>query len=404
MAGKENKCVRITLLTHFPGQGGSTVLLLQLKSFFESRGHTISVVVGDDSDSALIPDYQVVPHSAPPGSRDRLRQYVQCVQRTNPDLVYTISGSEEWDVLRFLCLPRVLHVFSLEQHEYLDIPFRLRQLEAYTEGRTANTPDVLQRICPANGAGLQGFTAPYRLNPCFLCSPDRTSGTESSDAHPTSVSFVGRLETFQKRVHWLPRIIEWCQRSDRNLEWHICGSGPWERRLREELKENGCANRVCLHGWLDAESLANRLATNDLFFLCSRWEGLPIAMVEAMLCGLACVVPAIPAGITHVLRSGGGWLYDATSPASCAAALLKATEHRALIQRKKLEAQRIAREMFGRQIVEEQLIRLEAGLKTLSFNGNVLDVENAPRMRAVRTHVWLKRQLLALVRLKRKKF
>ena len=123
-----------------------------------------------------------------------------------------------------------------------------------------------------------------------------------------------------------------------------------------------------------------------------------------MSCGLACVVPAIPAGITHVLRSGGGWLYDAMSPASCAGALLKATEDRALIQRKKSEAQRIAREMFGRQTVEEQLSRLETGLKTLSFNGNVLEVKNAPRMRAVRAPVWLKRKLLALVRLKRTKF
>ena len=163
--------MRITFLTHFPGQGGSTVLLRQLKSFFESRGHAISVVVGEDSESTLIPDYQVVPDSSPPGSRDRLRLYVQCVQRTKPDMVYTISGTEESNVLRFLCVPRVLHVFSLEQHEYLDVPFRLGQLEAYTEGRTANTPDVLPRICPANGAVLQAFTAPYRLDPCFAVPP-----------------------------------------------------------------------------------------------------------------------------------------------------------------------------------------------------------------------------------------
>jgi glycosyltransferase involved in cell wall biosynthesis len=377
-------------------------LLLQLKSFLESRGHTISVVVGEDSDSALIPEYQVVPRTASPG--DRLRLYLQWVQRTKPDLVYTISGTEESNLLRFLCVPRVLHVSSLEQHEYLDVPFRLRQLQAYTEGRTANTPDVLTRICPANGGVLQGFTAPYLLNPCFVASPDTNCGTDSSETHPISVCFVGRLETFQKRVHWLPQIIKKCRRPDRNLEWHIYGSGPWERRFCEALKENGCTEGVRFHGWLEAEGLAKRLAKADLFFLCSRWEGLPIAMAEAMLCGLACVVPAIPAGITHVLRTGGGWLYDATSAASCAAALLEATEDRAIIQRKKLEAQQIAREMFSRKTVEEQLSRLETGLKTLSFNGNVLEVENAPKMRAVRAPVWIKRQLLALIRRVRKKF
>src|SRR5436190_15168112 len=330
--------MRITFLTHFPGQGGSTVLLLQLKSFLESRGHTISVVVGEDSDSALIPEYQVVPRTATQGSQDRLRLYLQWVQRTKPDLVYTISGTEESNLLRFLCVPRVLHVSSLEQHEYLDVPFRLRQLQAYTEARTANTPDVLSLICPANGGVLQGFTAPYLLNPCFAASPDTNCVTDSSDTHPISVCFVGRLETFQKRVHWLPQIIKQCQQSGRNLEWHIYGSGPWERRFCEALRENSCTEGVRFHGWLEAEGLAKRLAKADLFFLCSRWEGLPIAMAEAMLCGLACVVPAIPAGITHVLRTGGGWLYDATSAANCAAALLKATEDRAIIQRKKSQA------------------------------------------------------------------
>jgi len=380
------------------------VLLLQLKRFLESRGHAISVVVGEDSDSALIPDYQVVPRTASPGNRDRLRLYLQWVQRTKPDLVYTISGTEESNLLRFLRIPRVLHVSSLEQHEYLDVPFRLRQLQAYTECRTANTPDVLMRICPADGGVLQGFTAPYLLNPCFASSPDTIGGTGSFDTDPISVCFVGRLETFQKRVHWLPQIVKQCQRSGRNLEWHIYGSGPWERRFCEALKENGSAESVRFHGWLEAEGLAKRLAKADLFFLCSRWEGLPIAMAEAMLCGLACVVPAIPAGITHVLRTGGGWLYDATSPARCADALLKATEDRAIIQRKKTEAQRIARAMFARQTVEEQLSRLETGLKTLSFNGNVLDVGKAPRMRAVRAPVWLRRQLLALVRRVRKNY
>src|SRR5207244_4650774 len=122
-----------------------------------------------------------------------------------------------------------------------------------------------------------------------------------------------------------PAIIEGCQLAGRNFRWHIYGQGPLQTGIKADLQRRNLADKVCFHGWVDATTLAARLPLHDLFFLCSRWEGLPVAMVEAMLCGLACVVPEHPDGITYALREGGGWLYDARSPRACAIALIAAT-------------------------------------------------------------------------------
>ena len=152
-----------------------------------------------------------------------------------------------------------------------------------------------------------------------------------------------------------------------------------------------------MHEWMDASSLALLLPTHDLFFLCSLWEGLPIAMVEAMLCGLACVVPAIPAGITYTLAEGGGWLYEATSLQAAVAALHEATSSRTRILEKKAKAQAIARTQYAKDLVESKLHRLESGLKELQFNGRSLKIDQARKLRNLRWPDALRQRFIRLL-------
>jgi len=390
--------VRITFLSHFPGRGGSTTFLLQLRSFFESMGHSTSVVVGADSRDALLPDRIVVPRPRAENWRGRMELYKEVAERTKPDLVYAISGTEEFDVLRFLSCARVVHFFSLEQHEYLNILHCLRQLGPFNEARTANTPDVLDELRSNGSFHSLRLLAPYRISKEFFSAPEANSLRDSRRGDAIDICFVGRLEAFQKRAHWLPQIISSCAQSGRRFAWHIYGDGPVGESLREAMRNNREVANVQFHGWLEAGALARRLPMHDLLFMCSRWEGLPIAMVEAMLCGQACVVPAIPAGMTYLLSRGGGWLYEATSPQACAAALIAATADRNLLQQRRQEAQRIARELFAMEKTERDLNALENALRRLQFNGRVLSINRARKFRNVPLRVAVRRRILNLTR------
>ena len=53
------------------------------------------------------------------------------------------------------------------------------------------------------------------------------------------------------------------------------------------------------------------------------------------------------------------------------------------------------RKQFATRAVEEQLKRLEAGVKKLTFNGNRLSIENAADMRAVPLGALLRRKLIS---------
>jgi glycosyltransferase involved in cell wall biosynthesis len=201
---------------------------------------------------------------------------------------------------------------------------------------------------------------------------------------------VGRLDSFQKRTHWLPRIVRLARDSGVRFHWHIYGQGPAEARLRRELDGHG---DVFFHGWVDRATLYEKLPGHDIFFLCSRWEGLPVAMVEALRCGLACVVPDIPAGMRWTLQHGGGWLYEASSPSAAARALVVAARDRRVLLEKRREALALSRKLFSPEVARGHLLQLEQAFEGLRHNGDVLDLGTAPRFRAVSTAAYLRRML-----------
>jgi glycosyltransferase involved in cell wall biosynthesis len=372
--------MRITFLTHFPGRGGSSSMLLQLVRYFRSRGHTPTVIAGRDSVTPVIDEYVVFSTPAR-GWRDRLREYRGLVEDTRPDVVYYVSGLEEADLLRFLKQPRVRHVFTLERHEFLDVPFWLRQLSSYWEICTANTPDVLDEIRSGNKSGFLGLFVPYDVDPAFHAAPPRQPEGPSGHDRALEVCYIGRLERFQKRAHWIPEIVQRCRNPGLRFEWHIYGEGPCESEIRRDLIHRRCEDRVHFHGWTESSELARRVARHDVFMSCSRFEGLPVAMVEAMFCGLACLAPDIPGGIRYLMSEGGGWLYAADSPRHVSDALLEAARDLSVVKRKKVEARRRIAELCGRGPVQRQYDELERSIQRVRHNGRMLDLEKAAKIR-----------------------
>ena len=369
--------MRVTFLTHYPGRGGSTVFLDQLRRFLDGCGHHTEVVCGQDADAPLLDRYHVV--QSVPHREWHLRRscYLEAIQRTAPDVVYAISGSEEFDILRFLKLPRVHHIFSLERHAWMDIPRLIRQSAPCTELFTANTPDVLDDIAPLTAHGQsQQRIAPYRIDETWFAQEP------PAESDRVRVCFCGRLEPFQKRADWLAKIIPHAHRRGLPIEWHVIGDGPSADGIRRRVEDSGAA--VKFHGWLNANQMRAVYRQADLFFLCSRWEGLPVSMVEAMACGLAAMVPRMPGGSAHLLESSAcGWIYRATAPRAAVDALELACAERSLLEQKKRHALQRVRQEFGPETVDRQLTELEAALQCLAFNGHAEDPRSAAPLRRI---------------------
>ena len=106
------------------------------------------------------------------------------------------------------------------------------------------------------------------------------------------------------------------------------GDGPLEPAIRERIRAAGIADRFCLAGRAaDAVSL---LSGFDIFVLPSLWEGMPLALLEAMAAGLP-VVGTRVAGIEEAIEDRRtGLLVPPKDAPAIARAILELARDRAL--------------------------------------------------------------------------
>jgi glycosyltransferase involved in cell wall biosynthesis len=125
--------------------------------------------------------------------------------------------------------------------------------------------------------------------------------------------FVGRLDVHRKGLDLVAEGIA------KAPGWHLALTGPRFRdvpRLEGMIRELGIEGRVHLTGERHGRELQEALAGADLFVLMSRWEGLPMALLETMSYGTPAIVSPAVARVLNVEEAGAGWVApgDALGP------------------------------------------------------------------------------------------
>jgi glycosyltransferase involved in cell wall biosynthesis len=117
-------------------------------------------------------------------------------------------------------------------------------------------------------------------------------------AGPLRVVYGGRFEQQQKGIFDLPEIDRALQARGIAVAWTVAGMGPDE----DELKRRWAFNPgVRWMGALSHAALLELYTQQDVFVLPTRFEGFPVAMLEAMAAGLAAIVSDIPSGVPEIV-------------------------------------------------------------------------------------------------------
>ena len=129
-----------------------------------------------------------------------------------------------------------------------------------------------------------------------------------SESSLMKVVAVGRLEP-QKGFDRLLRVLA---RIDRELpDWtlQILGEGSCRGELEQLADRLGLTGRVTMPGWVSP--VWDVLVESDLFVLCSRYEGFPSALLEAMSAGVASLVVDASGGVRDIVRhDANAWLVE----------------------------------------------------------------------------------------------
>ena len=183
------------------------------------------------------------------------------------------------------------------------------------------------------------------------------------------VGYVGRLADEQKRISDVARAFCRMVLEVDGVEAVIYGDGPERKVVEEILAKEGQGLPVKLGGLIDSNQIQQHLLACDVIVLLSDYEGLPIALMEAMACGCVPVCLRIRSGIPELVEDGiTGLLVDDRSDDFVAA-----------IRRLKFDAKLWANLSQAAKLKIQREHSIEAGAEKWSKLLQQLDREAPPK-------------------------
>ncbi len=175
-----------------------------------------------------------------------------------------------------------------------------------------------------------------------------------AEGQPFIIGSVGRLAE-QKGYRFLLAAMPEVLKSIPGCELHLAGEGEEKAMLMAIADELGISRQVKFRGYLG--NIPEFLTGLDLFISPSLWEGLPTAILEAIVAGVPVLATDI-AGNRELIQDGKtGWLAQPADAHALARAIIHAYHHPELCQQFALEARRILPQ-FSIQNVAEQYAQL----------------------------------------------
>lgn len=189
---------------------------------------------------------------------------------------------------RALGLPTVLYVPMVSSFTVMGLPGSDR-LDQRVRSFYRRLPTAWLTITPEQGHELRDWSGARQ--PMFSLSNTVPAGFDRSRAQargPASarvrVLVLGRLEPFQKGLDRLLEHVKAHPELADRIELSIIGEGPYLPTLQAALRDDPVLARwVRLQGWADS---ATALSGHDVLMIPSRFEGVPLVMLEAMAVGV----------------------------------------------------------------------------------------------------------------------
>ena len=181
--------------------------------------------------------------------------------------------------------------------------------------------EVYQRdISEGHSPGDRSVVIPNGIDLSRFARTDRKDARQHFNLMPNTkiAIFVGRLES-QKKADILLKAISKIDLPEIDFRVWLVGDGPLADELKSKAKHLGIGDRVVFWGY--QENVQLYLAAGDIFVLASKFEGMPIALLEAMAAGLPCVVTNVGEIKKLITHGEHGLVVPPEDPACLAEAL-----------------------------------------------------------------------------------
>lgn len=222
---------------------------------------------------------------------------VSYIPMTHPERLFSASR------LRAALREPVNHFYYRLPDEYITISPRM---EAYLRHKGLRQPVT---VVPA-GIDLAG---------CQPMDKDAARATLGLAAGDWIVAVVGRIQFWQKRQDLAIKGMALARRQIPNLKLLVVGDGPDLAELTALAHAEGLQDVVVFTGW--ADGLSPVFSAIDALIIPSRYEGVPLVMLQAMQFRRPVIASAVD-GMADILPPH--WLFPSGDASALAARLVQA--------------------------------------------------------------------------------
>ena len=153
--------------------------------------------------------------------------------------------------------------------------------------------------------------------------------TEKTDQPENAFTlFCNRSWEPRYGVDVLARAFVRAIQSKPELSLMLLGGGSQGARIRQILHNGGVLDRVTFGGQISQNELPRWYHWADVYISPSHVDGSSVSLMEALACGLPCLVSDIPANKEWVTEAENGWLFPDGNVDALAAKILQAVDQR----------------------------------------------------------------------------
>lgn len=351
--------VDTTLTT--PPTGGAQTFLINLVDSLVQRGYQVSIVTQPGPELTIVEALKVAGASVhmdlwssahlPEEKAPRLAKWVNAITDV---VIYIVSISPDVGWVTLPLLNPEIATLSIAHNDVGSFYDPVTHYAPLVDCAVGVSLETARRLSTETGLPADRVKyIPYGVHARTKSDVVKRIDSRSKPCAPLRIGYVGRVVEEQKRVMDFIPLLRELHTADIPFELNIIGEGDDKARLEQSLADNSLDEKVNFWGWQTPEQIKQRLWELDVFVLLSDYEGLPVAMLEAMGYGLVPVVTRINSGNSQLIREGeNGLMFEVGDVAACAEHLRKLAADREMLRTLRLSAWKTAAEYSVERMVD----------------------------------------------------
>jgi len=310
----------VAVYMHTLYNGGVERVMFNLIQGFLDRGIRVDLVLDflDYSPfESLLPEGTRVVRLGASSTLQRLPKLVGYLRREKPDAVLSAThfANETACVAKVLAGSKTRLVLTEHTNLSADIvdsmgkirprllPITTRWLYPLADEVIAVSDGVAEDMCRVSGLARERVTTVYNpidFKNLAAMAKEPLDQPWFGEGEPPVILAIGRLEV-QKNFPNLLRAFA-LVKAKRAAKLIILGEGSLRNSLTALVKEMGLEGDVSLPGFVG--NPAGYMAKAAVFAMSSSWEGMPVALIEALALGTPVVSTNCPSGPAEILDGG----------------------------------------------------------------------------------------------------